>query len=326
MSKLISLRKSPLILVPKCIDGEVRTPAAKICGYISWELLRDGKVIKSSGGFYPNLITDIGMNQIAATTISNLVGYMNLGTGSTAPAFTDTGLVAEVATARQGGVQAVGPTYVAGTPDYAYRRNMYAFTELFANGNLTEVGLFWAGSGGSTMFIRQLLKDSGGTPVTVTKTSSDQLQITHEFRFYPPTADVAGSVTFSGQTYTLATRCGNVSSATTRLLGSYLSNHSHSGVNETDVLAVRSGGPSSGTGPNSSTITAYVAGSYYLETKDTWDIGSANFTTGIGSLASWDGNAYYYYSTLFQTTFAPKIAKTNTKRLILYYRVYWARY
>lgn len=314
--------KSPLIYIPRSVEGQIDSPKTGVQGLVGWELVRDGKVIKSSNGLQPNLITNNGLDLLSTLSYDGAIGSMNLGTGSTAPAVTDTALVAEVGTARRTATSRAGQVYVAGPPDYWYRRAVFTFVEAYANGNLTEVGLF----GGAVMFARQLLKDGAGVPTTVTKTSLDQLIITYEYRWYMPTVDDVVSLTFSGVTYSVTTRSHAVSNydngEIVQLGPTSLVYNSQ--VLETDVLVARTGAHALGTTSTSEAGAAYSNGNYYKEYQSIFDPAVGNFATGIGMFVH--HMVTYTVGGLFQSQFVPKIAKTNVKRLTLFVRRVWGRY
>ena len=50
----------------------------------------------------PNLITNIGMDLIGSTQVVTLGAYLHIGSGSTAPAFTDAALVTKIAAVAAG--------------------------------------------------------------------------------------------------------------------------------------------------------------------------------------------------------------------------------
>lgn len=317
--------RGPEIHVPKYLEAQVEAPVG-FAGYIGWELRRKGKVIRSSGGLTHNLLVDQGLEGMTGISVLNMVAQAQMGTGATAPNVADVNLQAPVATAMRPNTLAVNSSYVAGPPDYWYRRYTYNFTELFANGNLTEIGIF---SNTGVMMIRQLLKDGTGTPTTVTKTNTDQLLITFEIRCYPPTADVASVVNISGVNYDVVTRAANVTGGWQETMKAPLFNDSMGAYAlETDVLGVRAGTPA-GAATNSTdhSLTPYIAASHYFENKEVWDVGSANYATGIGSIMWFFGSPSLFTNVpLFQCNFAPKIPKVNTKKLTLFVRRSWARY
>jgi hypothetical protein len=317
----------PEILVPKYRDIQLDAPPVGIAGFMKWELQRDGKVIQDSGGFYPNLITDVGMNALASSTISAMVANANCGTSAAAPAFTDAALGAEVATAVVGRTTVLNATYNA-VPEYWFLRNKYTFLETQANGNLAEFGLF---SAAHTLFVRQLLKDGVGNPVVITKTNLDQLIITHEYRVYPPTADVASVVVISGVNYDVVTRpCNSNSVFAWGQVGTFgWAQYSAPAAVESNVLVTRTGSPAGGAVSGDGTQTAYVPGTFMLENKAVWEPADAVYTTGIGMINSWSGDPTAGSSParlMFQNQFIPQIPKLNTQRLTLFGRRSWARY
>lgn len=323
--------KGPEILVHKYADVEIASPALGMMGLVSWELTRRGKVIRNSGGWHKNLITDGGMdNMTAATWVQNLFAAQ-VGTGSATPAVTDSGLQAPVATAWVNMAQTVVSTYVAGPPDYWYRRRAVTFSELLANGNLTEFGIR---SIGAIFFARQLLKDGTGTPTTIVKTSLDQLTINYEYRIYPPTVDVGPTVvSVSGVNYDVTTRTANAASGFgwAQVLAGGWTAWSRPLAYETDVLAARTSAlAGTETNGGDGTQTAYSSGSFRLENRFEWDTGVANYATGIGGFNHFDSAASFGNgiapNEMFQSVFSPKLPKTNTKKLVLYFQRTWARY
>jgi hypothetical protein len=322
--------RGPEIHVPKYLDAEVTVPPVGIAGYIGWELIRAGKVIRHSGGVHHNMLLNVGMDRFAASPLPSLLAYGQVGTSGVAPAFTDVALGAPVATAIRPATQILGSTYVAGPPDYWYRRWSYSFTETFANGNLTEFGTMTP-AGPSETNIRQLLKDLTGTPTTIVKTNLDQLLITFELRIYPPTVDVATIVDVSGVNYDVVTRAQNANSAFAwaQVIGSGWSGYGMPHSLETDVLVARTASLGNGTAGTDGTPTGYVSGNYYIENKCVWDPAASNYPTGIGSFNSWSGDTGSPANgtlAMFQHSFTPKLPKTNTKKLTMYFRRHWARY
>jgi hypothetical protein len=331
ISGIIAARRGPEILIARHMEGLLDAPKIGFAGYVKWELVRNGKVIKDSGGFHPNVITNIGMNRIAVETLDISTAQAGVGSGATAPAITDIALQAAVGT-KVGRSGVLNNAYVAGPPDYWFRQHQYKFLEANANGNLSEFATF-SSAGGTPIFSRQLLKDNLGNPTVITKTATDQLWITYEIRCYPPTADVNSVVTISGVNYDVTTRPMQVSSADAwgSLLANGMNTAARVGTKEANVLLARTGVASNFTSSDGTQIaqTAYVADSYFLEMKDEWSLTDVNYATGVGAIASVYGNnfgfssAYQCFQHVFTTT---KIPKTNTKKLDLFLRRSWARY
>ena len=306
-----------------------------ICGYVTVQLVRADGSIKWESKF-KNLITDVGLDMLfgrggdraiqALTQPTNV--YAGVGTGSTSPTSADTTLDTEITpttthrTNSAGGYGSSGPTYVAGSPDYWWRQATFLFDFTQANGNLTEIGIFDANSGG-LMFMRQLLKDSGGTPTTIVKTSAEQLRVIYEIRVQPLQSDnVQSGVTISATSYDITTRAANANVAGAwgdfSTYCSFTAGFSRAFALETGTLGARTSIPS-GTDVGSITpvVSSYSNGSFTRDIRYEWGPTIANFGSGIGSVVHGLKNTNDKTAQLFQTGFNPAFAKDNTKRLRL---------
>lgn len=320
-------------------EFEIASPRIGVSGYYKAELIRGGKVIGTWEG--ENLITNAGLDAIvpfSGTSVLSMLSHMAVGTNSTAPANTDTALGAEISPSSSNRTNANGSiadvTGAGASNAYLYLRRVRLFTETQGNGNLTELGWFTASTGG-TMFSRMLFKDGGGTPTTITKTSSDQLRVTYEYRIYPP-ADIVSTVTISAVSYDYRMRAvtlitnggwpvvntgtgamgGNITEAT---CGAQESNTAPSAT--TDVSPGYNG---TNTARTSFTAASYTNGTFLRDATIVWDPGIANFATGIGAILlslSSNGRAAFWLG--FTTT---KLPKDNTKRLTLNVRYTWGRH
>lgn len=144
---------------------------------------------------FENLITDIGLNALG--TGANVNGVA-IGTGTTAPAFTDTSLASYVAWTGSG---------VSGYPQYGnngvafgyrgFRISAFQFQPGQLNGNYSEVGMVM-GSNVNTLFSRALIVDGGGNPTTITILSDEYLSVFYTLRLYPPITDYVGTVDIAG--------------------------------------------------------------------------------------------------------------------------------
>lgn len=310
---------------------ELETPKFGLEGRFMVQLIRkvgDKEIILRELPWQKNIIVNSGLDEFFTKTINSAGGclaFCAVGTGSTAPAATDVGLVAEtgVRVNTDGGI--VDASGWAAVNEYAFFRRTRLFTETQSNGNLTEFGFFDLGAAG-TMFSRQLFKDGGGVPTTIIKTAADQLRLTYEIRLYPPTVDTAGNIVISGTNYAYTGRAlgvgtgswGNVIGGS--ILKSNLETSSASQVYETQVLAAATAIPSAlGAATNASTsvCAVYVNGDFHSDVTQKWEPGVANYPTGIGISV---------LDNLFQTSWNPKFTKDNTKRLTLVTRIAWARH
>ena len=152
---------------------------AALQGHIRWGLIdRKGREVR--GGEQSNLILNQGLDLMATYQPGadywlylDWQKYAAVGTGSTAPDVTDTGLVAEVArsdTTPDGSISS--PT--AGQQNTVVTKE---FDFAVANGNLTEWGFAPTSTG--NLAVRELFRDEFGDPVTITKTSDYKLRITY---------------------------------------------------------------------------------------------------------------------------------------------------
>lgn len=330
------------IYIPRTLDAGIELPAPRLKGIVTVERFRgDHRYgVKTGHWEFENLIVNGGLDLIIPRTGSQItaaLSYMAVGTGSTAPANTDTGLQAPIApddaTNRTNSNGAIADVFGFGASfAYAFMQRVRLFTETQSNGNLTEMGWFTAASAG-TMFSRMLFKDGGGTPTTIVKTSADQLRVTYEIRLYPPAADATGSITISGTLYNYTIRAAETDSVWGINLKGGLGNAigDSSGISgasfETDVLGATTAEPT-GIRNNADTVNfaVYTNGNFFVDADYKWEPGNGNFATGIGSIIGYGGNSGGVVAPLFQMSFSPKINKDSTKRLTLTMRHTIARH
>ncbi len=146
----------------------------------------------------------------------SLANYAVVGTGSTPPDATQTGLVAEVARTSAG---------VGGDPDTIARQstsgpgvgtfiitNKREFTEAQVGGkNLTEWGFSPSGSAGGNLMTRELFRDGLGNPVVISLASDQRLRLIYAYQVScSPNAgapqdasiNIANLGTFAGKAFT----------------------------------------------------------------------------------------------------------------------------
>lgn len=156
---------------------------------------------------YDALIGDYGFHSLA--------DYAVVGTGSTPPDATQTGLVAEVARTSDG---------VSGDPDTIARQSTSGpgvgtfiitvkreFTEAQVGGkNLTEWGFSPSGSAGGNLMTRELFRDGQGNPVVISLASDQRLRLIYAYQVsYSPNAgapqdasiNIANLGTFTGKVF-----------------------------------------------------------------------------------------------------------------------------
>ena len=289
-----------------------------LAGKYRLEVKRPDGSVRLDTGWFDNLITNNGLNAIAGTT--SVLSYCQVGSGSTAPANTDTALVSKIAHTNtwSGAVH----SHTTSSPYYAYWRGKYLFAAGAATGNIAEVGVGTSTSGG--LFSRALIT-SGGTPTTITVLSDETLDVTYELRHYIPETDVTGSITLDSVSYNYTIRAARAGI------------HRDSGgwfVSESEVAkaqpftyaytgsigaitSVPSGTYISGTTPSN---TAYSNGTYYQDATFSWSTSYGNLSGGIGAVLFVIGGS------VFQIGFSSPIPKDATNALSLTFRLAWARH
>lgn len=163
-------------------------PGAGLEGWVSWRLI-DRRGREMAGGEQHNLILNTFLDRLATTSatygtylsFASELSHFAVGTGSTPPSVTDTALDNEIArTTTQ--ISSTTTRVADGVYELVVERE---FDFGAGNGNLTEFG-FASGAGGD-MLVRELFRDGGGTPITLTKTSDYKLRIkyTHTLTLTP---------------------------------------------------------------------------------------------------------------------------------------------
>lgn len=300
---------------------------------------------------FRNLITDAGLEAIGTNALSTLCNYLAVGTGSTAPAVTDTALVSELfRTTNNGGFGDTGG--VDTTNFFAWIRRTRQFNEAEANGNLTELGFFRDATGG-TMFNRQLFRDSNGVATTITKTSFDKLRVTYEWRLYADTTKPVQTINVTGvgnvdvtTSVVNFTTYGWFYNMASQPLAIYFGGHQgdnytfgkYFGFQESNTVPANN---TTGMNPTwdqvagtarpsgvqtTGELFAYAANSKYLEAQYIVLADKGNFATGIGAVGAQQHSAYAGgQHASYMHFFTTKIAKDNTKRFIYSTRTSWAR-
>lgn len=294
----------------------------RVEGYYRVQKSFPGEEPHYDSGYFRNLITDLGLDQIGNSVVS--LAFCHVGTGNATPAFSNTQLssflASQAITTTSAGVNNVSGNY------YGWVRNIYTFAQGAAAGNLAELGVS-PQSGNGQLFSRALILDGSGNPTTLTVLSNEILTVTYEYRMLYSETDVTSSIVISGTTYSLAIRPADVTNAawwSTYLPGGWGgANNSWLGIGskEANTLAALTATSTSGGYSNQLNMTdvAYVSGNHYRERSILTTITQWNYATGVGAI--------FYQSgvSAWQIAFTPKIPKDNTKTLQLRVRWTWAR-
>ena len=293
--------------------------------------------------WFHNLIVNSGMDLLGTVLpVQGAIVAARVGTGSTPPSVTDTNLASPLAASNTVNANVSG---AAGTaPYYGWYRRTFRFNAGVATGNISEVGIATATTGG-TLFSRALTVDGAGNPITITVLSDEILDVVYEYRIYPPAADIAwGPLTISGVSYSGTIRPAEVTSTspfrwvpwtsgTTAYLMGLIADQSDNNTKafETQTLGPVTGVPAGAAAPvhsagsngiltAGSTSPTYVNGTYYRDHDLRIDLNYANFATGIGSM--------YISTTMgrWQFNFTPKVPKTASHRFTIGLRLSWTRH
>lgn len=304
---------------------------AELEGWFTIELIHARSGLIARRLHFRNLLTNGGMNLIGSSTLSTILSHFAVGTSSTAPDVTQVALGAQAGiTNSNGGFADVASAWIAGN-SYAYVRRTRVFTEAQANGNLTEVGIFTAASGG-TMFCRSLLKDSGGSATTIVKTDEFQLRIDYEVRLYPPAAwgDYTFDAPVNGVSGTFNARplgTGNAGAWNVFNFGGApntgtptisVNNFAFCALATDVALRAADSLAAFSVAATSRTNTAYAADSHYREQTQEWNGSVANGVNYL--LQGWNG-----LNATFQWLFPVALNKTNTFKFVIVARAHWAR-
>lgn len=273
-------------------------------------------------GWFPNLITDVGLNRIGT---GSYLSACHVGNNNTTPTVNDTilgGFVAGTTT-----VQTSSAGAQTTEPYYGWKTITYRFAQGTATGNLAEVGIATARTNGGTtiLFSRALILDELGAPTTVTVLADEVLDVTYQIRLYPPLVDATQTgmtVTGSG-THDVTARARAVTSG---LWGSFLGTlATFDPTGGTYITAYNGaigtilGSPSGTSGGAGAYNLAYGNNNLYRDGGVTFGLNTANLSGGHKSYAITTSLG------LYQLEFSPTINKTATKTLNMIFRLAWAR-
>jgi hypothetical protein len=279
--------------------------------------------------WFDNLIVDAGLNRIGVSSVAS-IERAYIGTGTTTPAVGDTTLAAQSATS-----SVAAPATAAsnsGSPDYITTTTYgYRFNAGTLNGNYTEVGVGWTSP---SIFSRALILDGGGSPTTITVTSSQYLDVYYQIRIVPDLAVYTTSVVIGGVTYSVQRKPAGVGSvnawrfanngATLFVPVSTLTSYGLTVYSGT--LGAVTGTPSGTQGSNSASgsvgvLDAYSSNSFERTGTISVGLNDDNIVGGGGFKSMILGSNYCVY----QMEFDVNVPKTDTKIMSLSGKISWAR-
>jgi len=246
-------------------------PKQSVKCYFQAEKYRADGTITYRGPWFANTVLDSGLDQLAyghniELGGSGVVNYINVGTGTSDPLVTQTGLDSYLAStastygsdthAYSNGDEALGE------PAWRSNQRTFAFAVGFTGGNvnLTELGLSRLSNG--AYFNRQLFRDENNDPTVIQIQDDEGLRVAVKVVIYAPMA--VGETATADFTLDGETRAATV----TQIGGNWLTT-SHGRVevcnlsrSQTLQIATESG---SFIESNSRIVEAYSAGSFYRD-------------------------------------------------------------
>lgn len=318
------------------MNGVIDLPGGGFRGFFKMEAFKgvfdkNGKLIGEVPGsrhvladWFPNLITNQGLNYVGQ--YSTYLSACQVGTSSTAPANSDTGLVGFLV----GTTTVQSTTYgaAASSPYYGKITLVFRFATGVAAGNLSEVGVGRAATG-SVLFSRALIVDGVGTPTTITVLSDEILDVTYELRLYVPLVDVTGSTTLNGisRSYTIRGFAATSELQWARGLGVTATGNWNAGgiggshVNYTGALVAITGTSITGgiAVPSSIIDSAYAVDSYFKQAAYSW-------APGQGTNSAIKTHTFFSSIGAYQMEFSPVLNKTAAMVLTHNFRHHWARH
>ena len=271
---------------------------------------------------FTNLILNSGLDRIA---VGSFIGGCVLGSGSSTPVATDTSITSILGSSTTLQASGVGTANTSTTPYWCSYYWTYRFIEGVATGNISQVAMaFGTVSAGTTLFSLALVKDVGGTPITITKLADEVLDVTYTLQLFCPSADVTGTISISGVNYDYVARPAAAASwaannpINTSVYVTALAYPASSTLGTQLTLP-------SGSYDNDSTETfsAYTAGTFYKDLAIYWDLNNGNVSGGIKCIYINAGSLWQIqYS---KTSDSSAIPKDATKRLTLNVRISWGR-
>ena len=308
----------------------IEIPGPQAAGFFKlhkFQLSPQGEMINEQLIDFPNLITDVGLAGQMTTGLGSylssssgyLLSFALVGNGNAAEPTSSTSLSSYLA-----GTNAVlaGAFSTSSTAPYidsytVVKRFSPGFLSSSTNVNITEVGM---GSGDNTgiLFTRSLIKDSGGSPVSMTITPIDYLDIYYTLKLYKYNGpDITGQVSVAGVQTDFVLRSAEITASQfnrSDTAGAGAQNQSYSAgycnvYESTSTLGAVTGIPS-GTSDGTDTYTnnTYISG-YARTITCSFSISQGNMSGGIkcALFRTTRGN--------FQASFNPVIPKNNTKTL-----------
>ena len=279
---------------------------------------------------FKNLILNSGLDRVAT---GGLVAGCVLGSASSTPVATDTTISGILGTSTSLNASGTSTANTTTPPYWSSYYWTYRFLEGKATGNISQVAMAYGTVEATTnaysgLFSLALVKDSGGTPITITKLADEVLDVTYTLQLYCPAADATGIVDISGVSYNYIARPANATGWRADLnFSSVGSPVLHNTFTEAIGTQLTYPSGTSISTPTSITLASYTTGNYYRDVTYFWDLNAGNHASGIKSLYLVMGGSN---QTMWQIQYtkvsdSTSIPKTAAKRLTLKVRFSWGR-
>lgn len=159
---------------------------------------------------FDNLITDGGLNKLGTT--NDVLQYFYLSTDNTIPKFEDSTVPQLIGGVKDTLKMGISDSSLVTAPHYMTRFMTKRFPAGIGTGNITKVATGW---GTATrvdgLWSTALLKNSDGSPITITKLADEILDVTYNLTTYVSDTDYTGVVTISGEPYNVIVRPSSMS-------------------------------------------------------------------------------------------------------------------
>lgn len=278
--------------------------------------------------WFPNLILDQGLERIATNDAVQARSFVRVGTGSSTPNDSQTGLDNQIATSNslqdsQGGVEI--------SPDrYVWNRRRVRFGEGVAAGNLSEIGVGWTSSVSDT-FSRALIVDSGGSPITITVLPDELLDVTYEFRVYIPLSDFNSTIELDGILYDVVGRAREADQLLSNFWttegdssGTAANTNFQGSVYDGTIGSIDDSPSGSSAARSSTNADSYIPGSLMRTRNFTWGLNDGNFASGVRSMGCKVGWGSWQFEFSAQGS-GESIPKDSEKILTLSVTISWGR-
>ena len=287
-------------------------------GYYKIEAVKADGTRRVLADWFPNLILDAGLNRMGDN--GDYLNFCQAGSGSTAPAPTQTSLVSRVAGTDS--VQSDTFANSGASPYFARRTIVFRFAQGVATGVLAEVGVGWASTG--SLYSRALILDALGNPTTITVLADESLDVTYELRIYAWVNETVGAVTLKGIDHSVTQKTAlaaqwAIPSSTQLNAGNLLSANPFTAYTGPVSSGIEGQPTGTSLGAVAAVAAAYAADSLSRTVNITAGLGQANNASGIGSLLLPIGWGFW------QIGFTPNVMKTSSDILTLQVRHSWGR-